>query len=556
MTWLEIGSGCSTSSTVKCGTCASATRQVDIRVLSPQTSQVLTYWQGMELVVAKNGAEAETLRLSSKDTERMDRTSLEGAGVGAPIRCGIIYVRLSTMRSTDFDSFAKSLVTRLESHARLDRDQCILDIESPDTSPIASIPDLKPLLLLPGDTTEEVKAFYDSKVDTIIAVVDERGRSKQEIQYVRAELQKFGNRKLGAVVLCVSRKDLEPRTNKTTGLLTHLPTGILQQLNALHGNLNFAAKNPPSLDPVNKQLMIVGAHISNAGSGAAASCPSVAALVGSVDEALMRYTGSARLQATLKATFWKPNWKPSKLKHEVESRIVDLESMMLERIEAWIAKQGRTHAPHIVFYRHGLQSNHENTVMEETAAISRACKGSTWEDGNAATFDYVLVNKNAHVFSPYRNVSSEESSKEAAYEFNIADSAGQVGHKYQYYVRDPPSNMLTGDQFKTLTRHLNSSFQQKYAKIAIALPVHYAQKLAKRMYDYFLFATTNRYDQLSSVQRRLKFSDEKTFQSDQQMADMMNEYLLGYGVVKAREEPQPDRKNPWMPQLDDKMFYL
>ena len=41
-------------------------------------------------------------------------------------------------------------------------------------------------------------------------------------------------------------------------------------------------------------------------------------------------------------------------------------------------------------------------------------------------FDYVLVNRNAHVFSPYRNVPSEEFSPDAAHEFNIADSPGKL----------------------------------------------------------------------------------------------------------------------------------
>ncbi|KAI4909547.1 hypothetical protein J4E90_008244 [Alternaria incomplexa] len=527
-----------------------------VEFLNSQMEDMRKRHEGMKLLVDGNIGDMATLKLPSNDTKRVDRNSVKGPKTGATIKCGIIYVRPNGMRSTGFESFAKSLVTRLDAHAALNQEQQILAIDSSHTSPIASIPDIKSLLLLPEDTTEEIKAFYDSKVDTIIAVVDERGRSKQEIHYVRAELQKFGNRKLGAVVLCVSRKHLELRNDKTSGILSRLPLGILQQLNALHGNPNFVAPNLPSLDLPDKKFMIVGAHLSHAGSDAAATCPSVAALVGSVDEALMHYTGSARLQATLEATDWNNDRETSKLKYEVQSQIVDLESMMLERIEAWIAKQGRTHAPHIVFYRHSNQSNNENTAMEETAPIGRTCRAFTWEDGNAATFDYVLVNKNAHVFSPYRTASSEESSKKAAYEFNIADSAGEVGHKYQYYVRAPPSNVLTGDRCKTLTSRLNSNFQQKDAKIAIALPVHYAQKLAKRMYDYFLFATTNQYDQLSSVQRRLRFSDEETSQNDQKMADMMNEYLLDYGVVEARVETQPDRKNPWMTQLDDKMFYL
>ncbi|KAI4606158.1 hypothetical protein J4E83_010179 [Alternaria metachromatica] len=527
-----------------------------VEFLNGQMNGMRRRHEGMKLLVDKDIGEMNSLRFPSNETKRVDRNPVEGPKTGATIKCGIIYVRPNGMRSTDFESFAKSLVTRLDAHAALNQEQQILALDLSHTSPIACIPDVKSLLVLREDTIEEIRAFYDSKVDTIIAVVDERGRNKQEVRYIRAELQKFGNRKLGAVVLCVNRKHLEPGADQTTGLPAPLPLGILQKLNALQGDPNFVPEKLLNLETANKRLMIVGAHISHSGSAAAASCPSVAALVGSVDEALIHYTASARLQTTLNVTSWKKDWGTSELKYEVESQILDLSSMMRERIEAWKGKQGATNAPHIVFYRHSNQSNSEDVVQREIAAIEAACKVFTWDDGNTTTFDYVLVNRNAHVFSSYRNNSSEEFSPNAAHEFNIADSAGQAGYKYQYYVWDTPGKLLTGEQCKILTRHLNSNFQQKNAKLAIALPVHYAQKLAKRMYEYFLFATTNQYDQLSSVQRRLKFSDEDTYQNDREMADMMNEYLLGYGVVKAREEPQPDRKNLWLPQLDDKMFYL
>lgn len=418
---------------------------------------------------------------------------------------------------------------------------------------MAVIPDIKPLLLPSSEQYPQVKAFYDREPDTIIAIIDERGRSKQDIRFIRAELHKFGNRKIGAVVQCINRKDLEVKSGRPS----HVPSGALQRLKVMHGNTNFIKKGAVPFP--SRKLMIVGAHISHAGSGAATSCPSVASIVGSVDDDLMHYPGSARLQPTLKAISWSNDRNLAKLKYEVESQIHDLKTMMIERIQAWIRKQGETHAPHMIFYRHSNQAFDEEIIQEEMDEIQKACDTFTdWKQGKF-TFSYVLVNKNTHATSPYQTHCRNDFDKTATQKFTLTDGRKKsVGGKYQYHVHSTKHGFSI-DEYKALTRHLNENYQLgKNDHIAIALPVHFAQKLSKRMYDYFRFAVTNLYDSLSSVLRRLEHPDVKGAENDKQMTAMMNEYLLHYGDAQPGSDAKqaPDRKNPWLEILDDKMFYL
>ena len=195
------------------------------------------------------------------------------------------------------------------------------------------------------------------------------------------------------------------------------------------------------------------------------------------------------------------------------------------------------------------------------AEIQEACDEFTDWQHTKITFSYVLVNKNVDGHTPYQAYSKAVFDKSAKNKFNTTECGQKgVGYKYQYHVQKvSEQHVLSIHQHRTLTRHLNANYQLgKNENIAIALPIHFAQKLAKRTYDYFRFAVTNQYDSLSSVLRRLEYPDEKGAENDKQMVEMMNEYLLHYGgaQVSSSSSEVPLRKNPWLENLDDKMFYL
>jgi hypothetical protein len=120
---------------------------------------------------------------------------------------------------------------------------------------------------------------------------------------------------------------------------------------------------------------------------------------------------------------------------------------------------------------------------------------------------------------------------------------------------------VVGHEFITFanslqTYSLNTSFQLgKY--VAIALPLHYARKLACHTFNYFRFAVTNQYDIVSSVTRRLHGDDLKAEANGKEMVKMMHEYLFSDSARGNSSVAQPfGRTNPWLQELDDKMFYI
>jgi hypothetical protein len=119
------------------------------------------------------------------------------------------------------------------------------------------------------------------------------------------------------------------------------------------------------------------------------------------------------------------------------------------------------------------------------------------------------------------------------------------------------------------TRTINDNYQFDHqATPAIALPVHYAKKLALRTFDYFRFAVTNEYDTVSGNLRLAYHPDAEGKQNDIAMKDLIEKYLIDSRTDEAddsRRSPAPPqrilaprstRKNPWPAKFDKTMFYV
>jgi hypothetical protein len=309
--------------------------------------------------------------------KQRDRTNPSSAG----IKCGVVYIHPRGQQSPEFERFATSIPELLQDHAKLSGKHKILNVDTAFDPSVLIIPDTNSILL-PPESNQDFKPFYESRLDTILAIIDDRGRNRQEVRYIHAELQKFGNKKIGAIVQCMTRGELETRADKYKGPPAHLPIGTLQRVNIMHGNLNFVIQPLPPIST--RKLLVVGTHISHPGSSSAISCPSVATLVGSVDDALVHYPGSARLQPTLRSSAWANKQGPSKPKHETNSNLGDIENMMVERVKAWIVKQGTAKAPHVVFHRHSNRKFDQKSIKDEMATIRRTCAQFDWSEGQAA----------------------------------------------------------------------------------------------------------------------------------------------------------------------------
>lgn len=109
---------------------------------------------------------------------------------------------------------------------------------------------------------------------------------------------------------------------------------------------------------------------------------------------------------------------------------------------------------------------------------------------------------------------------------------------------------------KVQTYNLNTSFQLD-KRVAIALPLYYARKLALHTFNYFRFAVTNRFDLVPSMLRRLHRSDAEVEVGGKEMVKVMCEYLFSNNPSGNNEMSQPfGRHNPWLEKLDEKMFYI
>ena len=102
--------------------------------------------------------------------------------------------------------------------------------------------------------------------------------------------------------------------------------------------------------------MYVGADVTHPSPGSVPHCPSIAAVVASDDKYAVNYPGSLRLQRSKQET------------------IEDLDSMMVDRLEAWYAKN-KSLPKNILFYRDGVSDSQFAMVKnKELPKVVKACE--------------------------------------------------------------------------------------------------------------------------------------------------------------------------------------
>ncbi|KAF2740119.1 stem cell self-renewal protein Piwi, partial [Polyplosphaeria fusca] len=158
--------------------------------------------------------------------------------------------------------------------------------------------------------------------------------------------------------------------------------------------------------PKRNTTVIFGADVTHPPAGSMVGYPSIACVVGSVDNNFQNYPGSMRLQAGR------------------QERIEDLNEMVEERLEAWYAHRGRKPFPtSILFYRDGIsESQFAECKEKEVAAIRTGFSAfATKHDNPTASckVTFVVVGKRHHTrfFPP---------SKEESYTTGKTPPAGKA----------------------------------------------------------------------------------------------------------------------------------
>ena len=119
--------------------------------------------------------------------------------------------------------------------------------------------------------------------------------------------------------------------------------------------------------------MVVGADVTHPGPGSMKDCPSVAAVVASVDDRFNQYPASFHVQGS---------------KQELIDGLAD---MMVERLGHWKDKNGGKYPEQVLFYRDGVsQGQYQQIMTDELPQITMAFK-KTCGNANQAVPKLLLV---------------------------------------------------------------------------------------------------------------------------------------------------------------------
>ncbi|TKA83346.1 hypothetical protein B0A55_00607 [Friedmanniomyces simplex] len=334
-----------------------------------------------------------------------------------------------------------------------------------------------------------------------------------------------------------------------------------------HQVISGPAKDAKSaFSDIAADTIVMGADVSHAPSQMS-DCPSVAAVVGSIDKDFSTFPGSMRLQAS------------------GQEEIEELTEMVAERVIAYAkANQYKQLPKRMIFYRDGV--GEDQFDMSTSGEIGRVREGFNQARSalknlgfpiHSAELDltFIVVGKRHHTrfFCTKENQSKREKTRWNGNVLPglIVDSVitrPPVDKKFDFFLQSHQAlkgmaksahyivlekGTFTPDKIQTLTHDFCYIYARATKGVSYASPAYYADRLAERGTHYFKAYTTGR--QAPPWQ---KTDAEKT-------KDGLKVYQkrVAAGIAQLPEwNPNPTnadgtvRKNPWHPNMDKIMFWL
>lgn len=147
----------------------------------------------------------------------------------------------------------------------------------------------------------------------------------------------------------------------------------LKLANSAHLTVNQQLSRAPGI--LSNSCMIMGIDVTHAGPLSYHRAPSVAAVVGSVDQSF------AQWPASLRANY--PRGENDKKEKEAMEEVVPLRAMVLERLRDFRQRNSRASLQRLIIYRDGLSESQFRMCQErELASINGALDEFTQENGN------------------------------------------------------------------------------------------------------------------------------------------------------------------------------
>ncbi|KAF2798180.1 Piwi-domain-containing protein [Melanomma pulvis-pyrius CBS 109.77] len=392
------------------------------------------------------------------------------------------------------------------------------------------------------------------------------------------------DRHFGMQSVCLTEKpNIQNRHCKNEHGVAPYLGNVIMKINLKTGGRNHTAANSKGQDKIEvmlKDTLVLGADVTHPGPGSLSGCPSIAAVVGSVDAAGGKFLGSMRLQ------------------HRSNTEIIDeLQAMVMERLKAYKAKRN-TYPKNILYYRDGVSvGQYEQVKLQELVQIKDAFKTIT---GNTlTTLTAVVAVKRHHTrLYPLRGEGMfngncvpgtlVDSGITSPYfsDFFLQSHHGLKGTAIptHYFVLENGMG-LSEQALQNLTHKLCYTYVRATMGVSYAPPAYYADRLCERGRCYLRawFAperTSPRFAEYlrkkASIEKEVKdrmmvvpsvarAGQRKPRKSDAQLEverrsraeakDAVEKHFLGeakeYLALKRVGGP-----GPWHAALDDTMFWM
>lgn len=334
------------------------------------------------------------------------------------------------------------------------------------------------------------------------------------------------------------------------------------------------------------KTIILGADVAHPTASAVPGCPSIASVVGTVDDNYVRFLGSMRLQRGR------------------QEYIADLEDMVKERLLDWASKHGNQLPKAVVFYRDGVsESQYEvvrsmeipkikeawklaNQIIKPADAAKSAAGSSKPSEPFLLTFVIVGKRHNTRFYAEQQSDTFESmvpkkgkagkgmKEKENVVNWNVRPGMvvdKKITHPYSndFFLQSHEPLKGTGrsahyfvltnqlkfsaDELQKITHSLCYIYARATKGVSYCAPAYYADRLCDRGRAYLRPWLTNQ-DGLASEPGK----------------DEVFEHFLDRMVEKIKNDPRwnpsnldpsilkygESRKNPWHANMDNVMFYL
>ncbi|KAF2028677.1 Piwi-domain-containing protein [Setomelanomma holmii] len=297
------------------------------------------------------------------------------------------------------------------------------------------------------------------------------------------DFKRLADRTQGLNSICVAK----PAQLK--GQIGKYMTNVVQKVNFKTGGTNAHVQDISKFLG-ERRTLILGADVVHPGHLAFEDSPSVACIVGSVDDDAGRFLGSARLQSK------------DKLDREIIDRVED---MVVERIKDWMLSTGSKEVPaNIIYYRDGVsEGQYDKVVTIELSAIRRAwlaVKASNKPTTGAVNLTALVGGKRHHTrFYPIEEADKDprgnQNCRPGTYvdrlvtspyydDFYLQSHSGIKGTArpthYFPLVNGNIDSCKTIAQIRRLTHHLCYTYCRATGGVSYATPTYYADRLCDR----------------------------------------------------------------------------